>query len=315
LTFSFCETLRNGPSDWAGDSIWRPRSSDNPGVVAAVDRLHRQVHNAFQRLVHVTFGQQLACDIGVSDCSGASSAIAPPTWRLAPLVHVHYGAGPQAECPWRESRVPLRGQADSTDPRRLVPNVVNPADNKGTPWRRLLIGSTAKEDLPVEFENYAREHSHQLLRFAAVLTNDNGIAEDVVQNVLIKAHARWDRISMIDNRQAYLRRMVVNELTSWRRKWARYVPHPNTALDRPVGDGTGQVDDHVELVGELAKLPAKQRAAVTLRFLEDLSDAEIAEVLNCREVTVRGYIHRALNALRIEMTAPSALPVLHGKEA
>jgi RNA polymerase sigma-70 factor (sigma-E family) len=168
----------------------------------------------------------------------------------------------------------------------------------------------------VEFDSYARAHWHPLVRFAAVLTNDNGMAEDVVQNVLIKAHARWDRISMMDNHQAYLRRMVVNELSSWRRKWARYVPHPDTAFDRPVGDSTGQVDDHVELVGELAKLPARQRAAVTLRFLEDLSDAEIADVLNCREVTVRGYIHRALKALRVEMIAPSpALPALHGREA
>lgn len=167
----------------------------------------------------------------------------------------------------------------------------------------------------MEFESYARAHSHQLLRFAAVLTNDNGVAEDVVQNVLIKAHARWDRIDMIDNRQAYLRRMVVNELGSWRRKWARYVPHPDTALDRQVGDGTGQIDDRVELIRELAKLPAKQRAAVTLRFLEDLSDAEIGEVLNCREVTVRGYIHRALKALRVEMASSSAVPALRGKEA
>jgi RNA polymerase sigma-70 factor (sigma-E family) len=167
----------------------------------------------------------------------------------------------------------------------------------------------------VEFESYARAHSQQLLRFAAVLTNDNGVAEDVVQNVLIKAHGHWDRIDRMDNRHAYLRRMVVNELTSWRRKWARYVPHPDTALDRPVADGSGRVDDRVELVAELAKLPARQRAAVTLRFLEDLSDAEIAEILNCREVTVRGYIHRALKALRVELAGSSALPALQRKEA
>ena len=109
----------------------------------------------------------------------------------------------------------------------------------------------------MEFESYARAHSQQLLGFAAVLTNDNGVAEDVLQNVMIKAHASWDRIDQMDGRDAYVRRMVVNELTSWRRKWARYVPYPDTALDRTVGDGVGQVDDHVELVGELAKLPAK----------------------------------------------------------
>jgi RNA polymerase sigma-70 factor (sigma-E family) len=176
-------------------------------------------------------------------------------------------------------------------------------------------------DLPLDFDGYAREHAQQLLRFAAVLTNDNGTAEDAVQNVLIKAHAQWDRICSTDNPQAYLHRMVVNELNSWRRKWARYVPHPDTSLDRQVGDDTGRVDDRVELIAELAKLPTRQRAAVTLRFLEDRSDAEIAAILGCRETTVRGYIHRALKTLRVEMAArpvavtPPASSTLHRKEA
>ncbi len=170
-----------------------------------------------------------------------------------------------------------------------------------------------------DFDDFAREQGRQLLRLAAVLTNDNGLAEDVVQNVLIKVHAGWDRISALDNTDAYVRRMLVNELSSWRRKWARYVPHPDNALDRGVDHPSGRLDDRAELVAELAKLPTKQRAAVTLRYLEDFTDSAIAEVLGCRETTVRGYVHRALKTLRVEMSpspAPSPCPpALHRKEA
>ena len=163
----------------------------------------------------------------------------------------------------------------------------------------------------VDFDSYVREHTPRLLRLAAVLANDNGVAEDVVQDVLIKAFARWARIGEVDNQHAYLRRMVINEFSSWRRKWARYVPHPDADLDRQISDGTAQFDERLTLLVELAKLPARQRAAVTLRYLEDLSDAQIANVLDCREVTVRGYIHRALKALRVQMIAPPAPPARH----
>jgi RNA polymerase sigma-70 factor (sigma-E family) len=172
----------------------------------------------------------------------------------------------------------------------------------------------------VDFEQYAREQTPRLLRFAAVLTNDNGTAEDAVQNVLMKAHAQWLRVSAVEHPQAYLQRMLVNEITSWRRKWSRFVPQPDSTLDGRVDDGTAQVDDHLHLLAELSKLPGRQRAAVTLRYLEDLSDADIALILECRETTVRGYIHRALRSLRIEMSAtavlsPSCPAAIKGKEA
>jgi RNA polymerase sigma-70 factor (sigma-E family) len=167
----------------------------------------------------------------------------------------------------------------------------------------------------VEFESFAREHTPRLLRFAAVLTNDNGVAEDVVQDVLIKAQRHWPKISSTANPQAYLRRMVVNELTSWRRKWARYVPSSDDRLDRPIADGTSRLDDRAALMAELAKLPPRQRAAIVLRYLEDRSDPEIAAVLGCSAVSVRGYIHRALKVLRVEMAAaPVAHPAGFGKD-
>ncbi|MGX7681945.1 SigE family RNA polymerase sigma factor [Jatrophihabitans sp. DSM 45814] len=160
----------------------------------------------------------------------------------------------------------------------------------------------------MDFDSYAREHSRGLLRFAFVLTNDAGLAEDVLQEVLIRAHGRWSQIADLPQPHAYVRRMVVNEFLSWRRKWGRIEPRPGDELDHRVTDQTDQLDDRGALIDEVAKLPPRQRAAIVLRYFEDLSDHEIAAALSCREVTVRGYIHRGLKALKVELSGPENSP-------
>jgi RNA polymerase sigma-70 factor (sigma-E family) len=160
------------------------------------------------------------------------------------------------------------------------------------------------------FEAYAEAHLGPLFRFATVLAGERGLAEDVVMEALIRVRAQWERIGGLDQRDAYVRRMVVNEYLSWRRKWSRLVPVAEPA------ERTGQgnlADEHAvreELVAQLRRLPRRQRAAVVLRFYEDLDDAEIAEMLGCRAVTVRGYISRALRTLRVELmpSEPVRLP-------
>lgn len=158
----------------------------------------------------------------------------------------------------------------------------------------------------MEFEAYARQSTAPLLRFALVLTNDVGLAQDVVQEVLLRALSRWDRIGSLPSPHAYVRRMVVNEFVSWRRKWARIVPTPDSELDSSLPDPGHLIDLRTELIGELAKLPRAQRAAIVMRYFEDMPDMDIAVALNCRPTTVRGYLHRGLKALRIEMTAAAA---------
>jgi RNA polymerase sigma-70 factor (sigma-E family) len=155
----------------------------------------------------------------------------------------------------------------------------------------------------VTFEEFAATRLDAVLRFAVVLTNDRGLAEDVVQEVLIRAHRRWPQIEGMEYPEAYIRRMVVNEFLSWRRKWARYVPYAEV-------DPSAREPDHAEahaertaLLGEVGKLPRRQRAVLVLRYYEGLSDAQIAETLGCAETTVRGYAFRGLAALRIELTS------------
>jgi RNA polymerase sigma-70 factor (sigma-E family) len=158
------------------------------------------------------------------------------------------------------------------------------------------------------FEQFAATRLDAVLRFATVLTNDRGLAEDVVQEVLIRAHRRWTQIESLDQPEAYVRRMIVNEFYSWRRKWARYLPRPAEELDRPVADPTAGIAERRALLAEVAKLPNKQRAVMVLRYYEDLPDAEIAATLGCSETTVRGYAFRALKTLRIELAPAGLVP-------
>lgn len=164
------------------------------------------------------------------------------------------------------------------------------------------------------FEEYVATRLDAVLRYAVVLTNDRGLAEDLVQEVLLRVHTRWEQIEGLDHPEAYVRRMVTNEFLSWRRKWARIVPSPDTMLDRSVADRSGEVVERNALLTEVAKLPRKQRAAVVLRYYEGLSDREIGDVLGCAETTVRGYVFRALGKLRIEMT-PSTTTADVGKQS
>lgn len=160
----------------------------------------------------------------------------------------------------------------------------------------------------MEFETYVRQHARSLVAFATVLANDPATAEDVVQEVLLRAHARWPAIAATSRPHAYVRRMVVNETTSWRRKWGRVEARPDHDLDRVERDATVVTDARDALVRAVADLPARQRAAVVLRYFEDLDDAEIAGVLDCRAATVRGYLHRALKTLRVDLVVDELDP-------
>lgn len=151
------------------------------------------------------------------------------------------------------------------------------------------------------FEEFADMRLAPLLRFAKVLCVDAGLAEDVVQEVLIRAQHRWDRIGTLDAPEAYVRRMIVNEFLSWRRKWARITPVAEVPEAEPESDHAGRHAARDELVSRLAGLPRRQRAVIVLRYYGGLSDAEIATELDCALSTVRAHASRALATLRIEM--------------
>jgi RNA polymerase sigma-70 factor (sigma-E family) len=156
----------------------------------------------------------------------------------------------------------------------------------------------------VNFEEYARAELQPLLGFARVLCGDRGLAEDVLQEVLIRAERNWTKISAANSPTAYLRRMIVNEFLSWRRKWARIIPQSELFIADGSPDHADQQADRAELAAELARLPRRQRAVLVLRYYIGAPDAEIAQILDCTEGTVRSHASRGLAALRVELTRP-----------
>jgi RNA polymerase sigma-70 factor (sigma-E family) len=159
----------------------------------------------------------------------------------------------------------------------------------------------------VHFEQFVAERQRSLFRFAVVLCGDPVQAEEMVQNVLGRTFERWQRIDAADDANAYVRRMVVNEFLDSRRLLRRSTPVAEF-FDDQLPEEPDHADRHCDealLAGELGKLPAKQRAALVLRYYAGMPYAEVAEAMGCRESTARGYAARALAALRIELTPHS----------
>lgn len=154
---------------------------------------------------------------------------------------------------------------------------------------------TSVDDADVQdsFEEYVTGRGRALLRFAYVLTQDAELAQDLVQDALVKTHGRWSRV---DHPDAYVHRAIVNDFCSWKRRRAS-----KDVVTSDVPEGLTQDDgpeDRDAMWRLLAELPRQQRAALVLRFYEGLDDAAIGRALGCNETTVRSHVSKALAALR-----------------
>ena len=157
------------------------------------------------------------------------------------------------------------------------------------------------------FEKFVAAQGPSLLRYAYLLTQDRGYAEDLVQGALVKTHRKWHTVTLAERPEAYVRRIVLNEYLSWRRRRSSHEavgPPP----ERSVPDSTERVADQDFMWRALATLPAKQRAVLVLRYYEDMTDSDIAAALDCQPSTVRSQAARALETLRSRPGwAPGAL--------
>jgi RNA polymerase sigma-70 factor (sigma-E family) len=163
--------------------------------------------------------------------------------------------------------------------------------------------------MPVTFDDYVRARLGALLRIATAIAGDPHLAEEIVQDVLLKVARKWDDIGGKDHRDAYVRRMLVNEFVSWRRKWARLVPTSRIDLDAYAPDPSVRSADRDLLDRELQQLPERQRVVLVLRYLEGLSDVDIAAALGCAESSVRSIASRGLATLRVQMATVALTPL------
>ena len=146
-----------------------------------------------------------------------------------------------------------------------------------------------------EFDAFVVARSPALLRTAYLLVQDEGRAEDLLPTALTKAWFAWRRI---DEPERYVRRILATTSASWwRRRWTGETP--TSVLPEPTPRGEDPAGSH-DLWDALGHLPPRQRAAVVLRYLEDRTATETADLLGCSVGTVKSQCAKALAKLRVD---------------
>jgi RNA polymerase sigma-70 factor (sigma-E family) len=148
------------------------------------------------------------------------------------------------------------------------------------------------------FDAFVRSRHAALLRYGHVLTGNPHAAADLVQDALERTGLAWSRVQRQDDPEGYVRRVMTNRhISTWRRlRRERLVADaPEAAYDDPAP----RADD--ALWAALARLPRRQRAVLVLRYYEDLSEAQIATVLDCAPGTVKSQASKGLATLRAHL--------------
>lgn len=144
------------------------------------------------------------------------------------------------------------------------------------------------------FDEFVAARSRALLRTAYLLTRDHDLAEDLLQTALAKAWFAWKRIDGAP--EPYVRRILVNTYASWwRRKWNGEQPTAQLP-EHAVADQSEPTD----LWTAMERLPRRMRAVIVLRYFEDLTEAQTADLLGCSVGTVKSQTSKALAKLRID---------------
>ena len=148
------------------------------------------------------------------------------------------------------------------------------------------------------FAQFVEARQRALQRTAWLLTGDWALAEDLVQTALVRSWPRWERIRRRDDPEIYVRRAMVNSWASWRRRrwWGERAT--GTVPDgAAAGDLAAEAAVRITVRRALASLPARQRAVLVLRVFDDLSEAQVAQVLDCAVGTVKATLAHAVARL------------------
>jgi RNA polymerase sigma-70 factor (sigma-E family) len=155
----------------------------------------------------------------------------------------------------------------------------------------------AAERSTAELEEFLAERADHLLRTAVLLAGGREAGEDLLQTAVERLLQRWSRFD--GDPEGYLRRTLCNLAIDGKRRAGRWRQKERLLrVDVRPADPASDVDLRDALVRLLLRLPARQRAALVLRYWEQLTDAEAAAVLGCAEGTVRSAVSRGLTRMR-----------------
>lgn len=165
-----------------------------------------------------------------------------------------------------------------------------------------------------DFRRFVEAHWHRLVRTAFLLVGDHGRAEDLVQQVLVAVHRRWDSVDPAGSPLGYVRAALANQaISNSRRNHVRETlfggvtfsgrGSPPPGFDRDPRDAYHGVENREALLGALKDLPPRMRAVVVLRYFDDLSEAATAQALEMSLGSVKSQTSRGLQRLREALTA------------
>jgi len=179
--------------------------------------------------------------------------------------------------------------------RRVKDTVAIPAPAIATAAERRDVDSAVVHG---DFDAYVRTHGQALCRAAFLLTGDRHLAEDLVQTALAKVAVRWTRVIDKGDPTPYVRTVIVRTAIAWRRRrWRGEVP--TSPLPEPAdNEHITFVDRRERLHRALLLVPPRQRAALVLRFYEDLTEADTARAMGCSIGTVKSQTAKGLARLR-----------------
>ncbi|HEY2318052.1 MAG TPA: SigE family RNA polymerase sigma factor [Solirubrobacteraceae bacterium] len=169
---------------------------------------------------------------------------------------------------------------------------------------RSQTGSRAQR-ARADFEQFVAASSDGLLRTAYLVAWDPAEAEDLVQDCLLAVARRWPRVRGMEHPHAYARRVLINlaldGATRRTRRRDELAANGSVAAAELADDSSARrlhaVGVRAELIQALGTLPPRQRAVLVLRYFEDLSEAQVAELLGCSLGTVKSTASRGLTRL------------------
>jgi RNA polymerase sigma-70 factor (ECF subfamily) len=150
-----------------------------------------------------------------------------------------------------------------------------------------------------DFEGFFERHYGAMLRAVALTIGDAGRAEDLTQEAFARAFRQWSSVSKLERPVAWV---YVVALNAERKRWRRELHAPRRErCAGSVPDVAGGVLSTIVVRDALGRLPPRQRAAVVLRYVADLTVADIAHVMGCANGTVKATLHQALRNLRVDL--------------
>jgi RNA polymerase sigma-70 factor (sigma-E family) len=162
-----------------------------------------------------------------------------------------------------------------------------------------------------EFAEFVSARSAALHRAAYLMVGDAGLAQDLVQKALTKTYVAWPRLHDIGNAEAYTRKAITTTAISWfrRKQWSHERPTGRVPETGAAGHAEAATQS-AWLWEALLGLPARQRAAIVLRYYEDLTEAQTAEAMGCAVGTVKSQVSAGISKLRERLgNDPELLPL------